>query len=117
MNVARSTFVRRGYLLTALAVAVLLAGSSGTAWAQTTGVSAQQPQGLGFLRHAARGRRPCRSQQAAALEGDHNADGLRASKNDPYNTSAIGRRTGHRTHLIINFEYNGDPGLPAWDHS
>ena len=35
MNVARSTFVRRGYLLTALAVAVLLAGSSGTAWAQT----------------------------------------------------------------------------------
>ena len=38
MNVARSTFVRRGYLLTALAVAVLLAGFSGTAWAQTTTV-------------------------------------------------------------------------------
>ena len=37
MNVARSTFVRRGYLLTALAVAVLLAASSGTAWAQTIG--------------------------------------------------------------------------------
>ena len=37
MNVARSTFVRRGYLLTALAVAVLLAASSGTAWAQTLG--------------------------------------------------------------------------------
>ena len=36
MNVARSTFVRKGYLLTALAVAVLLAGFSGTAWAQTT---------------------------------------------------------------------------------
>ena len=35
MNVERSTFVRRGYLLTALAVAVLLAGSSGTAWAQS----------------------------------------------------------------------------------
>ena len=35
MNVARSTFVQRGYLLTALAVAVLLAGSSGSAWAQT----------------------------------------------------------------------------------
>ncbi len=35
MNVARSTFVRRGYLLTALAVAVLLGASSGTAWAQT----------------------------------------------------------------------------------
>ena len=36
MNVARSTFVQRGYLLTALAVAVLLFTSSGTAWAQTT---------------------------------------------------------------------------------
>ena len=36
MNVARSTFVRRGYLLTALTVAVLLGASSGTAWAQTT---------------------------------------------------------------------------------
>ncbi len=35
MNVARSTLVRRGYLLTALALAVLLAASSGTAWAQT----------------------------------------------------------------------------------
>ena len=39
MNVAISTFVRRGYLLTALAVAVLLAGFSGTAWAQTTTVA------------------------------------------------------------------------------
>ena len=36
MNVATSTFVRRGYLLTALAVAVLLAGFSGMAWAQAT---------------------------------------------------------------------------------
>ena len=35
MNVARSTFVRRGYLVTALALAVLLAASAGTAWAQT----------------------------------------------------------------------------------
>ena len=35
MNVAISTFMRTGYLLTALAVAVLLAASSGTAWAQT----------------------------------------------------------------------------------
>ena len=35
MNVAISTFVRRGYLLTALAVAVLLAGFSVTASAQT----------------------------------------------------------------------------------
>ena len=34
MNGARSTYMRKGYLLTALAVAVLLAASSGTAWAQ-----------------------------------------------------------------------------------
>ena len=39
MNVARSTFVRRGCVLTALVVAVLLAASSGTAWAQTIGFS------------------------------------------------------------------------------
>ena len=36
MNVAISTFARRGHLLAAFAVAVLLAASSGTAWAQTT---------------------------------------------------------------------------------
>ena len=35
MNGARTTFMRKGYLLTALAAAVLLAASSGTAWAQT----------------------------------------------------------------------------------
>ncbi len=34
MNGARSTFIRKGYWLTALATAVLLAASSGTAWAQ-----------------------------------------------------------------------------------
>ena len=34
MNVSRSTFVRRDCVLTALIVAVLLAGFSGTAWAQ-----------------------------------------------------------------------------------
>ncbi len=41
MNGVRSIFRRKGYLLTALAAAVLLAASSGTAWAQTlTGFSA-----------------------------------------------------------------------------
>ena len=37
MKVARSTLVRRGFLLTALTVAVLLVVSSATAWAQTIG--------------------------------------------------------------------------------
>ena len=38
MNGARSTFMRKGYLLTALAVAVLLAASSGTAYAQRVSI-------------------------------------------------------------------------------
>ena len=38
MNGARSTFMRKGYWLTALATAVLLAASSGTALAQTASV-------------------------------------------------------------------------------
>ena len=37
MNGTRSTFMRKGYLLTALAAAVLLAASSGTAYAQSVG--------------------------------------------------------------------------------
>ena len=37
MNGVRSTYMRKGYLLTALAAAVLLAASSGTAYAQSIG--------------------------------------------------------------------------------
>ena len=37
MNGVRSTYMRKGYLLTALAAAVLLAASSGTALAQSVG--------------------------------------------------------------------------------
>ena len=57
MNVARSIFMRKGYLLTALAVAVLLAGSSGTAWAQTGTKFYSNLKVFGFLTNAARGRR------------------------------------------------------------
>ena len=39
MNGARSTYMRKGYLLTALAAAVLLAASSGTAYAQLSQLS------------------------------------------------------------------------------
>ena len=39
MNGARTTYMRKGYLLTALAAAVLLAASSGTAWAPETTVT------------------------------------------------------------------------------
>ena len=48
MNGARTIFRRKGYLLTALAAAVLLAASSGTAWAQfeanTLEVTVDAPQ-------------------------------------------------------------------------
>ena len=39
MNGSRSTFMRKGYLLTALAAAVLLAASSGKALAQVTDIA------------------------------------------------------------------------------
>ena len=39
MNGARTIFRQKGYLLTALAAAVLLAASSGTAWAQVTDIT------------------------------------------------------------------------------
>ena len=46
MNGSRSTYMRKGYLLTALAAAVLLAASSGTAQAQVTGVSSHGEGGV-----------------------------------------------------------------------
>ena len=39
MNGVRSTFMRRGYLLTALSALLLLAASAGTAEAQVTGTT------------------------------------------------------------------------------
>ena len=112
MNVAISTFVRRGYLLTALAVAVLLAGSSGTAWAQTTGVSTTATSRFS----GSSGTLP----EGADLADLSKPRPLKVtitrtvkSTNDPYNTSdnlAVGPDGG--PHLIINFEYDGDPRLP-----
>ena len=116
MNVERSIFVRRGYLLTALAVAVLLAGFSGTAWAQTTGVSTTATS-----RFSGSSTLP----EGAATEPLSKPRPLKVtitrtvkSVNDPYNTSdntAVGPSGpgGGEGHLIINFEYDGNPGLPA----
>ena len=113
MNVAISTFVRRGYLLTALAVAVLLAGFSGTAWAQTTGVSTTATSRFS----GSSGTLP----EGADLADLSKPRPLKVtitrtvkSVNDPYNTSdnlAVGPDGG--PHLIINFEYDGDPVLPT----
>ena len=112
MNVERSIFVRRGYLLTALAVAVLLAGFSGTAWAQTTGVSTTAKSSFkgssGTLPEGA-------DEETASKPRPLKVTITRTPKsvNDPYNTSdtlAVG--PGGGAHLIINFEYDGAPGLP-----
>ena len=46
MNGVRSTYKRKGYLLTALAAAVLLAASSGTALAQITGSASNGQNGV-----------------------------------------------------------------------
>ena len=101
MNVARPTFVRRGYLLTALAVAVLLAGFSGTAWAQTTTVTA----GSRFTPTSGT------LQEGASITDLSKPRPLKViirrttrTKNDPYNAS-LG------PHLEIAFEYNDE------DHS
>ena len=113
MNVAISTFVRRGYLLTVLAVAVLLAGFSGTAWAQTTGVSTTATSRFS----GSSGMLP----EGAATEPLSKPRPLKVtitrtpkSVNDPYNTSdtpAVGPDGG--PHLIINFEHDGVKGLPT----
>ena len=106
MNVARSIFMRKGYLFTALAVAVLLAGSAGTAWAQTgtkvtatsrfTGSSGTLPEGADAL-----------ASTPAPLEVTIRR--TTKTRNDPYNYPPS---AANDDHLEIQFEYDGDPGLP-----
>ena len=105
MNVATSTFVRRGYLLTALAVAVLLFASSGTAWAQTkitassrfSGSSGTLPEGADLADLSEP--RPLKVTITRSAR----------SKNDPYNNPP----SNNGAHLILQFEHNGARGLPA----
>ena len=105
MNVARSTFVQRGYLLTALAVAVLLFASSGTAWAQTkisatsrfSGSSGTLPEGADLADLSEP--RPLKVTITRSAR----------SKNDPYNNPP----SSNGDHLILQFEHNGARGLPA----
>ena len=60
MNGVRSTYMRKGYLLTALAAAVLLAASSGTAYAQSVGFVGSS----GMVSETA-------SMEPGAIEGPH----------------------------------------------
>ena len=105
MNVAISTFARQGYLLTALAVAVLVFASSGTAWAQTkisapsrfSGSSGTLPEGADLADLSKP--RPLKVTITRTTR----------TTNDPYNNPP----SGSDAHLILQFEHNGARGLPT----
>ena len=106
MNVAISTFVRRGYLLTALAVAVLLAGFSGTAgtaWAQTTtktiSASASFSPTSGKLEEGARTGTDTPPPLKVTIKRPATPTGV----TDPYDTAGS-------TALSIKAEYSNDGG-------
>ena len=94
MNVARSTFVQRGYLLTALAVAVLLAGFSGTAWAQTTTTASSR-----FARSSGTLEEGATTSVDTPRPLEVTIRRSTRSKADPYNSTG--------PHLRLTFEYNG----------
>ena len=108
MNVAISTFVRKGYLLTALAVAVLLFASSGTAWAQTKVTASSRFIGSsGTLPEAA-------DADMLNLPRPLQVTITRTPpkfKNDPYNYPPS-VATSNDKHLILQFEYNGAKMAP-----
>ena len=109
MNVARSIFMRKGYLLTALAVAVLLAGSSGTAWAQTGTKITASSRFSGSSGTLPEGADADELDKPRPLEVTIRR--TTKTRNDPYNYPPS---TGTEEHLEIQFEYDGDPGLPEW---
>ncbi len=84
MNGARSTFMRKGYLLTALAAAVLLAASPGTAVAQTptpTGITVTGPtNGTVNEGGTATYTVTVRGYVGAAVDADDPADGIQADE-------------------------------------
>ena len=92
MNVARSTFVRRGYLLTVLTAAVLLAASSGTAWAQSASFSGASTLQEGADADDLSKPRPLTVTITRSSTG----------RNDPFNDT-----TSSGAHLTLGFEYNG----------
>ena len=105
MNVERATLVRRGYLLTALALAVLLAASSGTAWAQSLRFNTSRAtveEGASTTDNAAP--TPVKvtiSRSAGGFDGpDTNNDGTPDS-----------RITAATNHVVLSVvEYDGTPG-------
>ena len=107
MNVARSTFVRRGYLLTALAVAVLLFASSGTAWAQTGTKTTASSRFSGSSGTLPEGADADELDKPRPLEVTIRR--TTKTRNDPYNYLPS---TNGEEHLEIQFEYDGDEVPP-----
>ena len=110
MNVARSTFMRKGYLLTALAVAVLLAGSSGTSWAQTIRFStsrASLPEGASDSNNTPEPY-TVTIRRSGNFDGEHarDADGNRV-EDDPFEDWAA-RLTADYVDIRV-VEYDGEP--------
>ena len=94
MNVERSTVVRRGYLLAALALAALLVASSGTAWAQTiTTASSRFATSSGTLDEGATTSVDTPRPLTVTIRRSTR------SSADPYNSTG--------PHLRLTFEYNG----------
>ena len=108
MNVARSTFVRRGYPLTALAVAVLLlAASSGTAWAQTIGFSSSR----GTLEEGASADNatPAPLTVTISRRGNFDKDDGNSATDDDL-TFEDWVEQNNTDHLMIEAEYEGSAG-------
>ena len=113
MNVTRSTLMRRGYLLTALTVAALLAGSAGSAWAQTIGFTTSRAT----LDEGASADNATNDPLKVAITrtGNFNADDGDSSNNNDDDTSTdqsfedwVGDNA-NTNHVMIEAEYEGRP--------
>ena len=107
MNVARSTFVRRGYLLTALAVAVLLVSFSGTAFAQTIGFSTSR----GTLQEGASTANDTEDPLKVTITRSGNFDADDGEREDPEDDQSFedwvdANNVGHLQLELV--EYDGD---------
>ena len=120
MNVARSTFMRKGYLLTALAVAVLLAGFSVTAWAQTTVGS---PLGVGLTMRASSSTlaegadsmasTPGRVTVTITWSGTYDGDTTRSGASDPRKDVFTSGDSGNHVRLTATCNGEDFATLPA----
>ena len=104
MNVSRSTVLRWDRLLTAFAVAVLLAGFSSAAWAQAKVTTPSRISGPTTLLEGANADDPdaARPLKVQIIRTPR-------SLNDPYNYPP----TVSESHLVIAFEHDGEKGLPT----